>query len=169
MMRHVTLLFAGYVAAVMESSEFTGIGGGVPICWLLMAATAAAWSMSATEAALWGSLLGLLWDTVSPGTIGPGVLIVGTLTGVLAIVVQRFRPRSVVSFGVIMVVLVAANICLWELSQALILQTPFVAEDLTTRACTAAAATGVVGCVVLLICRKTAVSRIVWSSSPRGV
>ncbi len=160
MIKYATIGFAGYTAAVLASSDFSEFGGGILICWLLLAAAFSAWSLSSTAAMLWGGLLGLMWDVAGTGELGPGVAIVGTLTGAVSCLVQHRQFRSAAVFGLLTAILVGASVALRDVSQGLLTQSPLVADDLVTRALIAAAATGFIGWVALGAFRITPAVRL---------
>lgn len=89
MLKHLVLLLLAYLALALELSSWAAEAGIRP-AYLYLVACIAGWVLAPGAAAIWGALLGLLADAISPGPIGLEFLLLGTSTGLAA----RFRLRG---------------------------------------------------------------------------
>ncbi len=169
MIRHILIVMAVYAAAVLESGEFLELGNGLTICWLLVAAAFAAWSFPAAEAVLWGALIGLLRDCAGAGVIGPGIVIVGTLTGLAAVAIRRGGCRSAAAFGLTTAILVGVAIVLTGLLQNLSAGTPLISGEQGRRVLSDAVATGFAAFIAMWACRVTPAAWLAQFLTPRKI
>ncbi len=153
MLVHVALLPLAWIALVLDLSS--GTWGGTAACpaFLYLVAGIAVWNLSPGAAALWGAGLGLLADAASPGPLGIEFLLVGALSWLAARFRRHASLESTLAFTLLLILMTATLSACVAIAQTFLHHQAWDLRPIGLRATAQAAATGLLGCVCLLMAR----------------
>jgi rod shape-determining protein MreD len=141
-----------YVAAVAETSTVEQ-PHTLQVCWLILVASLAMWRLPATEAAGWGAGIGLVCDAISSGPLGLHLLALSMAIWGAALCRDRWLGQSLAAYGAltmavtgVVVLAVAGGRSALGVGTGPLSQAAIVAAG-------AAAATGLCGLMVVIVCR----------------
>jgi rod shape-determining protein MreD len=145
MLHRLGLLLLIYAGAVLETAGAPGAAtAGVRICWLYLAAVSGLWCCSASEAAAWGAIVGLVCDAIGAGALGVEFGAVCLVAWCAARLRTRWNCTSLLALGLFSMSTVGVLLLATGVSQALQAGQSIPRDRLGTVAAGGAAATGLV-------------------------
>lgn len=110
MIKHMGLLFALYVAAVLETRPGgLGASADVRLCLPALVVCCAAWSCTPFQAMFWGAAAGLVADALTNGPLGLEMSIAAAVAWAASRVRMRHEWKSTLHFCVLCVLVLAAE------------------------------------------------------------